>query len=469
MATSLRESNIKYADVEAHVTRVLAANEHFYAGIRIRCVAIQSATEWYAAFCAIQAFTADSAPPKEPSREYSTSHLLEAWLLPQDLAAFLRELTSKSVLIDSHRVALGSDLSWFMREYKASTNEYSSYPGHVFQTSSPLRVTLPEDPLLTYELPFYADVKAALWDWSGFSLPLRSVDSLVGRVALFLPECRARFREFKYADQTVTATVVTADKLPETLQVKGSWQRLDSVRSFECPVVDHCATAKVPFDSEAVELYLVGSDGEVYDWHKESRLWSRGQERILRIADETSVGEAAILRAIRTGEGDTIEFKEYVEPRNPKEYELIKTAIAFANSRGGSIFIGVDDECSIVGIEKKVWRSKEATDTASGLGEALAKYAGRVRQAIAGALNRIPEIDVEIIGVEGHSILLVRVAEGDQKPYFDRERKIPYIRRGANNLVPHPDYDLPELLRSERDDEWPLVPFTLRPRANRRL
>ena len=50
---------------------------------------------------------------------------------------------------------------------------------------------------------------------------------------------------------------------------------------------------------------------------------------------------------IRQGEGDLVEFKRKVE--YPER--IIKEVVAFANSSGGHLFIGVDDDGTIVGLK----------------------------------------------------------------------------------------------------------------------
>jgi len=44
---------------------------------------------------------------------------------------------------------------------------------------------------------------------------------------------------------------------------------------------------------------------------------------------------------IRRGESDTVEFKEFIHLDDKKKAaELVKAVISFANTRGGTIFIG---------------------------------------------------------------------------------------------------------------------------------
>src|SRR6266702_5908430 len=54
------------------------------------------------------------------------------------------------------------------------------------------------------------------------------------------------------------------------------------------------------------------------------------------------------LQQLRTdlagGETDTIEFKPFMEPKSTTESDFVRTVIAFANTHGGRIYVGVDDD-----------------------------------------------------------------------------------------------------------------------------
>jgi predicted HTH transcriptional regulator len=55
------------------------------------------------------------------------------------------------------------------------------------------------------------------------------------------------------------------------------------------------------------------------------------------------------------------------------------------------------------------------------------------------------------VAIDGKTVLVVRVPEGDQKLYVLRQGNHIYVRHGANNVRPDPD-DIPQLLsRALRD------------------
>ena len=55
--------------------------------------------------------------------------------------------------------------------------------------------------------------------------------------------------------------------------------------------------------------------------------------------------QSEILKLIKKGESKTVEFKETFDNKT------IETAVAFANTRGGHIFIGVSDKGAKKGVQ----------------------------------------------------------------------------------------------------------------------
>ena len=91
----------------------------------------------------------------------------------------------------------------------------------------------------------------------------------------------------------------------------------------------------------------------------------------------------------------------------------METVVAFANTNGGTIFLGVSDNCRIVGF-------KEDEKT-------------KIIDLIAEHCN--PSIEVRIdseVLMQGIPITLVKVREGTNKPYTLKDRGI-FVRRGASD------------------------------------
>jgi len=95
---------------------------------------------------------------------------------------------------------------------------------------------------------------------------------------------------------------------------------------------------------------------------------------------------------IKTGESDTVEFKEKFDGRT------IESAVAFANTKGGTIFIGVSDKNNIKGI--KIGK------------ETINHWTNQISQSTDPRI--IPEI--EQIKVSGMTVIAVKIKENPIKP-----------------------------------------------------
>ena len=103
---------------------------------------------------------------------------------------------------------------------------------------------------------------------------------------------------------------------------------------------------------------------------------------------------------IKEGEGYTLEFKENLGKKFAVE------VVAFANSMGGKILIGVDDEGNIVGTD----------------------ISNNQRANIQNQISQIePRINVKVEVVD--NVIIVDVPEGEDKPYSSSEGY--YLRAGA--------------------------------------
>ena len=105
-------------------------------------------------------------------------------------------------------------------------------------------------------------------------------------------------------------------------------------------------------------------------------------------------------------ESQTIEFKTSFQK------EVIETVVAFANARGGKIFIGVDDDGKVVGVNIK--------------SETLKDWINQIKN------NTQPQliVDMDSIVIEDRIVVLVDVKEYPVKPIAYRNR---YYKRVKNS------------------------------------
>lgn len=101
-----------------------------------------------------------------------------------------------------------------------------------------------------------------------------------------------------------------------------------------------------------------------------------------------------------SGESKNIEYK-IVLPDNSEKY--IKTIIAFANTQGGKLIVGVDDEThQVVGVENEI----------------LFHIMDRIANAVSDSCA--PQIipDIEPHTVDGKTVIVVSVEAGKNRPYY---------------------------------------------------
>lgn len=121
--------------------------------------------------------------------------------------------------------------------------------------------------------------------------------------------------------------------------------------------------------------------------------------------------KAELQKLVRQGEGARLEFKQKVG--DPEK--ILKEIVAFLNTRGGQLLIGVSDDGILSGLKDPQ--------------EAMEVLKNGIENQIRPSLRLHPEI---IVLNQKRSVLLYNIREGKKKPYFlnpaDRERGQVYVR-----------------------------------------
>lgn len=147
-----------------------------------------------------------------------------------------------------------------------------------------------------------------------------------------------------------------------------------------------------------------------------------------------------IRELLEAGEGFRLEFKRKVS--SPEK--IARAMIGFANTKGGTILFGVDDDKSIVGVES------EKTEVE------MIQTAGRV------FCDPPIEPIIQIVSHKGKDVIVVRIEESRDKPHFlvaddpetgDQETKV-LIRVHDKTVIA--SKEVVGILRSENPDAPPL-------------
>jgi len=147
-------------------------------------------------------------------------------------------------------------------------------------------------------------------------------------------------------------------------------------------------------------------------------------------------------RLIEEGEGFEVEFKRKVT--SPEK--IARALIAFANTKGGHILFGVDDDGTVVGVESE----KSEVDL--------------VREA--GTLFCVPEVQpvMDFVAFDGKDVIVAYVEESTTKPHYftgpangngngHEETKV-FIR--VNDKTVMASKEVVKILRDERPDSPPM-------------
>jgi predicted HTH transcriptional regulator len=137
-----------------------------------------------------------------------------------------------------------------------------------------------------------------------------------------------------------------------------------------------------------------------------------------------------ILDLISKGESSTVQFKE----RLPHQDSLAQEMVAFSNTEGGILIIGVNDKTgSLNGL---------SFDEIQTINRQLVKVPS---QSVFPSIT----ITTETVNVEGSNLIVVGIKEGFSKPYKDRLGSI-YMKNGSDKRRVTSNDEISRLLQSSK-------------------
>ncbi len=134
---------------------------------------------------------------------------------------------------------------------------------------------------------------------------------------------------------------------------------------------------------------------------------------------------------IQTGESSFLEFKHSVA--SPEK--IAREIAAFANTKGGTILIGVEDNGEMIGVEgyheEEFWLNQAASEE---------------------CIPEVP-ITIELVNLGERDVLIVKVPEAEEKPVYVKGKKVRqvYVRLEDESVVASDEYI--EVLKQNYSDE----------------
>jgi ATP-dependent DNA helicase RecG len=277
-----------------------------------------------------------------------------------------------------------------------------------------IRGNIPSDSMSKLGLPLFPSGVEAINVFFVLRLP-KDWYSLESRIELLVPDYSARIKNLRLAGNRVTIDVETKEVTPADVLTKFYCKGENkSYASDDLRLEGGQASFVADEEPFQVEAHIVSAlDGEAIDKKRFDYRYPSREEGIIK-----ENIEAQLLDMIDKGENVNVEFKKELGNE-----EFLETVVAFANTSGGIIFLGVDDNCRIKGFKEDV--------------------KAKIVDLIADRCD--PSIEVQIdsgVLVQGTPITLVKVPESTNKPYTLKDRGI-FVRRGSSDR---------QIKRSELDD-----------------
>lgn len=131
-------------------------------------------------------------------------------------------------------------------------------------------------------------------------------------------------------------------------------------------------------------------------------------------AIQVSLGTEELQDLIAVGENEQLEFKSSATTANRDD--VLETLVAFANSRGGQILVGIDNGGKPIGLSER------------NVGPRIANWAHEMIE---------PRITVQCLDADfdGKHILIVKVPEGKEKPYLTKREHRAFVRHGDTDQL----------------------------------
>ena len=485
--TNFQKYNIPDDEVWGKISKVLYENDNFYKKVRIKCVAFKNNEngDYQNILCVINAFTAQSNGNNKIV-DYGQIFLFEYWYDIKDFnlgnwinseknSILLRNL-SPDPRIHHYGGDIGINLDQSITfngySFESFDNDYSKLSGYLFTSNNRLPVNINSfnlaQPLVSSKNPLFMSGFQAIQEWTELKNFHNDSDGRNGNVIIFLPSAKTGFENICNIDGKLKVISRLSDnRLKSILKVKVLWianrQRINQENPYNDEII-----FDIPEGVEYVYIYLIDSEETIYDSFQETLYWTNIKRRIIGVSKSDGSDNKIINDALKTAENENTEFKPFISiGDNSKWNEIIKTVIAFMNTHGGNIIIGINNEVYVEGIEEKLKtecfkNNKNRQDSSNLQGEIeqqIEWYKGIIKKNIGDKLSGNIRPTIEHIIFNGHILIIIKAVEGHEKPYYNTETKDIYVRRGSNNKKPDPDSELPELLKGKLLPQNLTLPF----------
>jgi hypothetical protein len=259
----------------------------------------------------------------------------------------------------------------------------------------------PNGPLVSRDLPLVISPSLKIDEWIGATLRRHSMET---GVAIVMPDYRARISRIRFEEAAVEVSVEADMAKPEDVVVKAAVDDNETEPKTE----NHSLIYRMGIEEIPSSFHFFVLDrlkDEVIDWAMVYLSWAELPPEI-----EFSLPGKQFAHLIAGGETQELEFKQEVG----NGFTIIQSVVAFANTGGGTILVGVDDNAKIVG-----------TDVDSD--------ADKIREWIERRCDPPISVSFNKVILNDKAVLAVSVPRRSRSPCQHRENGVVYVRRGATD------------------------------------
>ena len=339
--------------------------------------------------------------------DYGEMVLLERQLTCQDALDFVKSLIDQKVPTgyDFDSLPMRFTIpSWWQSESLGTPvgfHRLSAWPAAEFLLNTGSSTSDPNGPLVRHDLPLVITPSVRIDEWIGITTHHHRLET---GLAVVMPDFRLRIAKIRFEETAMRVFLETDAKPPVDLIIKAA---LDDA---EVDVVEGASPNEYRIEIERLpssfHLFVFDrSTGMVIDWARVYLGWTDLPPEI-----EFSLPGKQFEILIAGGETQELEFKRELD----NGFRLVQSVVAFANTDGGIILVGVDDNAKVVG-----------TDVDSD--------AEKVEEWIERRCDPPVTVSFDKVALDDKRVLAIRVPKGVHSPCQHRENGVVYVRRGATD------------------------------------
>lgn len=284
-------------------------------------------------------------------------------------------------------------------------------------------IYLPQEPVVGFGLPPYWGPMHAISNWifdAKTNNPASNSVPNLNSLVITVPDTRARIVLARWTPGKLRIKTEVNTSNPVQLQLV----QIGSAKPYQLLDGKCDGEILVPSDTHEILAYLVHRSGDcITQLHIGSMYRHFGQ-----VEQKESGLDQAIMELGR-GENERVEYKPFFSPNHEKEMEFVETAIAFANTLGGTIYVGVRDR------DGSPYGLSEVQKLFKGERNPVASQVARLQWLLTNKVKPIPPFNIEELRPWGEPVVVASIDRGRETPYSTHENQI-FIRRASTNYRP---------------------------------